>query len=92
MKFLTILQKYLKGIRLSILLLALMMTWTIFIGITAYGRVEYILNDVKVLKSGNVDNAYMLMYLPTPEDLMTGADMDKAAQTEVLPHPCTGRV
>jgi len=84
MKFLTILQKYLKGIRLSILLLALMMTWTIFIGITAYGRVEYILNDVKVLKSGNVDNAYMLMYLPTPEDLMTGADMDKAAQTEVL--------
>lgn len=84
MKFLSLLGKYLKGIRLSALFLALMMTWTIFTGMLAYGQSEYLLSDRKVIESADTHNAYMLMYFPSGEEVISGDSAEKTKQTEAV--------
>lgn len=84
MKFLTLLGKYLKGIRLSVLFLTLMMTWAIFTGMLAYGRTKYLLSDLQVIKSADTDNAYMLMYFPTDEEVIFGDSGEKAQRLEAV--------
>ena len=82
MKFIILLHKYMKNVRLSALVLALMMTWAVFGGIVAYGRAESVLSDTRVLNSAATGNAYMLMQFPSREDIMSGSDQDKAEEME----------
>lgn len=82
MKFITLLHKYIKGIRASVFVLTLMMAWSIFSGIVAFGRAQYILSDTQTLKSADTSNAYMLMYFPSGEEVMTGKHADKAEKLE----------
>lgn len=84
MKFVILLHKYMKNVRLSALVLALMMAWAVFSGMIAYGRAESVLSDTSVLSSAATENAYMLMQFPSREDIMTGADQDKAEEMEGL--------
>ena len=64
MKRISILRHYMKGIRLQALVLMVMLTWAMLWGVAVYGKVQYINADLSVLKSGDTDNASLVMYFP----------------------------
>lgn len=82
MKFFTMLRSYLKGIRFLGITLAVLMTWAIFCGVLAYGKVQYIRSDVDVLASGKEENAYLLSYFPNAADIANGFGQDDIKQIE----------
>ena len=82
MKFFTMLRSYLKGIRFLGITLAVLMTWAIFCGVFAYGKVQYIRSDVDVLASGKEENAYLLSYFPNAADIANGFGRDYIQQVE----------
>lgn len=84
MKMIHILRRYMKGIRLSALVLTVMMAWAILNGVVVYGKVQNIGADIQILKSGAAENAGVLMYFPTGEDLTTGAHTEGAETLEKL--------
>lgn len=84
MKFIRILHNYLKGIRLSAAVLAVMMTWAMVCGVIVFGKVQHINGDLNALSGANTQNAYLLLYFSSESDIKTGADLVYAQKTEPL--------
>ena len=82
MKFIKILRHYMKGIRLSALVLTVMLTWAMLWGVAVYGKVQNIGADLEVLKSGDTDNASLVVYFPNESDLLSGDDGEYAQTVE----------
>jgi len=71
MKRLKILHAYMKGIRLSAVILCIMFTWALFSGVIVYGKLQGIYSDVSVLGSTDKDRTGVLMYFPNEEAMKT---------------------
>ena len=62
MRFVHVLWQYMKGIRLLAFVLFLLMLWAIICGVVAYGKIQNIQNDLKIVASCEPENAYLLSY------------------------------
>lgn len=62
MRFIHILCHYMKGIRLLAFVLFLLMLWGIICGVSAFGKVQNIRNDLDIIASADAENAYLLSY------------------------------
>ncbi|MBP3304853.1 MAG: hypothetical protein J6L24_02685 [Oscillospiraceae bacterium] len=82
MKRISILRHYMKGIRLQALVLMVMLTWAMLWGVTVYGKVQYINADLSVLKSGDTDNASLVMYFPSQGDILNDKEGEYAQAVE----------
>lgn len=82
MKFIRLLSHYRRGIRLYSFLMAVLMTWAMLWGVSAYGRVQYLTADLDIISSADVENAYYLCYFPTKEEFTEGKDMEYATYVE----------
>lgn len=82
MKFLRILKHYMKGIRLSALVLTIMMTWAMLSGVIAIAKLQNIRSDVRALSGADSENLYILNNFSSMKSLMLGDDRDMAKDTE----------
>ncbi len=82
MKLLKLLRHYLKGIRLSALVLSVMMFWAIFMGVIAFSQLRTVRADVDALKAKDAENMVLLVYFPTKFDIESGADSEYAQTVE----------
>lgn len=95
MKYVSILWRFFKGIRLDALLLIVMMTWAMLAGMLLPAKVENIFSDVNVLESGVTENTYVLMdFDSAPLEISKNAAKLEAAleKEDVIAHVFSIRV
>lgn len=71
MKTLCILRHYLKGLRLSAVVLSFLLLWAILSGVIVYGNVQYIYSDISALESERTQDMDILMYFLSTKEVQT---------------------
>lgn len=91
MRLIHILHHYMKGIRLLGFVLSLLMLWAIICGIAAYGKVQSIENDLNIVASADLENAYLLSYFFNM-GLQTGQSYTKTVVDALEADPAVDKV
>lgn len=82
MKYISIMRYYMKGIRLSAVVLSLLLLWALFSGVIVYGNVQYIYSDIDALDSDKTEDTSVLVRFLNPEQMQTHSYENELQEVE----------
>lgn len=71
MKAVCIFRHYIKGLRLSAVVLSFLLLWAILSGVIVYGNVQFVYSDITALKSEKTQDMDILMYFLSVKEVQT---------------------